>query len=91
MAVNGQYLDMVPISCMNWNNTTNAGVWSVNLNNTRSNSNNNVGFRCDSLSSCRAGLRVVEIQGDSVRHAVRAKSPAFPFLVGSCRTSGVAQ
>lgn len=31
----------------NWNNTTNAGVWAVNLNNTRTNSNNNVGGRAD--------------------------------------------
>lgn len=33
------------ISCGNWNNTSNAGVWNVNLNNYRTNSNNNVGLR----------------------------------------------
>lgn len=29
----------------NWNNTSNAGVFYVNLNNTRSNTNTNIGFR----------------------------------------------
>ena len=36
-----------PISGGNWNNAANAGVWALNLNNNRSNSNNNVGFRSD--------------------------------------------
>jgi len=29
----------------NWNNTSNAGVFSCNLNNPRSNTNTNIGFR----------------------------------------------
>ncbi len=33
------------LRCYNWNNSSNAGVFSLNLNNNRSNSNNNVGFR----------------------------------------------
>ncbi len=37
---------MCLISGGNWNNTTNAGVWYLNMNNNRTNSNNNVGFRC---------------------------------------------
>lgn len=36
---------MCPISGGNWNNGSNAGVWTLNLNNTRANSNVNVGFR----------------------------------------------
>ena len=36
---------MVPIRGGNWDNTSNAGVGYVNLNNVRSNSNNNVGVR----------------------------------------------
>lgn len=36
------------ISGGNWNNGSNAGAWSLNLNNVRGNSNNNVGFRADS-------------------------------------------
>jgi nuclear transport factor 2 (NTF2) superfamily protein len=31
-----------------------AGVWYRNFNNNRTNSNNNVGFRCDYLFSLRA-------------------------------------
>ena len=43
----GQYSKMqcVPISGGNWNNTSNAGVGTLNLNNNRTNSNNNVGLR----------------------------------------------
>ena len=41
---------MCPISGGNWNNSSNAGVWMLNLNNVRGNSNNNVGFRADSAS-----------------------------------------
>ena len=37
------------ISGGNWNNGSSAGVWALNLNNVRGNSNNNVGFRADSL------------------------------------------
>jgi len=68
------------ISGGNWNNGSNAGVWSLNLNNVRSNSNNNVGFRSDSMpimpcavyaewqrgSLCRALWRNVFIRGPLV-------------------------
>lgn len=30
----------------NWNNTTNAGLFTLNLNNTPANTNNNIGLRC---------------------------------------------
>jgi formylglycine-generating enzyme required for sulfatase activity len=30
----------------NWNNGTNAGVFTLNLNNAPSNTNTNIGFRC---------------------------------------------
>lgn len=36
---------VVPIRGGNWNETSNAGVGYLNLNNVRSNSNNNVGVR----------------------------------------------
>ncbi len=43
---------MCVISGGNWNNGSNAGVFGRNLNNTRANSNNNAGLRCDcALSS----------------------------------------
>jgi hypothetical protein len=41
---------MCPIAGGNWNNSSNAGVWALNLNNARGNSNDNVGFRADSAS-----------------------------------------
>lgn len=44
-AVKGQCLIMCPLRFGNWNNTTNAGVWYINLNNNRANSNNNVSGR----------------------------------------------
>lgn len=39
---------MCPISGGNWNNSANAGVWNLNWNNGRGNSNDNIGFRSDS-------------------------------------------
>ena len=33
----------------NWNNESNAGVWASYWNNNRTNSNNNTGFRSDSI------------------------------------------
>ena len=35
----------LPIRGGNWNNGSNAGVFNLNLNNPRSNSNTNIGFR----------------------------------------------
>ena len=39
---------MCPIAGGNWNNGSRAGVWALNCNNARTNSNDNVGFRADS-------------------------------------------
>jgi len=41
---------MAPLSSGNWNNSSSAGGWYLNLNNNRTNSNNNIGFRSDSDS-----------------------------------------
>ncbi len=49
---------MCPIVSANWNNSSNAGVWALNLNNVRTNANNNVGGRADSGS-----LRSLQKQG----------------------------
>jgi hypothetical protein len=38
---------LCPIVGANWNNSSNAGVWTLNLNNTRSNSNTRIGARAD--------------------------------------------
>jgi hypothetical protein len=41
----GNRLLRLPIAGGNWNNGSNAGVFYLNLNNPRSNSNSNIGFR----------------------------------------------
>ncbi len=88
MVVNGQRNNMCVISGSNWNNAGNARAIAANLNNSRDNSNNNIGFQSDCLSSHRA-LRIVEIQGCAVRRF--AKSTSRFFLVGSVRRSGATQ
>jgi hypothetical protein len=70
------------ISGANWDNGGNAGVWALNLNNVRGNSNDNVGFRSDSVpntpyaacadwqrgSLCRALWRNVLLKRPLVAH-----------------------
>ncbi len=41
---------LCPMSGANWNNSSIAGVWALNCNNVRGNSNDNYGFRSDSMS-----------------------------------------
>jgi hypothetical protein len=45
---------MLPIVGGNWNNTANAGVFNVNLNNDSSNANNNNGARAVRLQRIHA-------------------------------------
>ncbi len=72
---------MCPISGGNWNNSSNAGVWALNLNNVRSNANNNVSFRADSISPQGLTFGRSGIQGDAFRRVVgllaTAKSVCF--------------
>lgn len=42
-------LEALPIRGGNWNNAAEAGVFNLNCNNTRSNSNTNIGARPDSI------------------------------------------
>jgi hypothetical protein len=41
----------------NWNNTSNDGLFTANLNNAPSNTNNNIGFRCVFLLGVERDLR----------------------------------
>lgn len=66
---------MCPISGGNWNNNANAGVWTLNLNNVRGNSNNNVGFRADS-DSPRKPQGYGGTEGDVFRLAAVDINPA---------------
>ena len=64
---------MCPIVSANWNNASNAGVWALNLNNVRSNANNNVGGRADSESP-RTGQPEGGTKGGAFWRACSAKS-----------------
>jgi hypothetical protein len=66
---------MCPISGGNWNNTSNAGVWALNFNNSRGNSNNNVGFRSDSESP-RIQQWNGGTKGDFFRRAAKTSAAA---------------
>jgi formylglycine-generating enzyme required for sulfatase activity len=48
LLLNGDNLKRGFIRGGNWNNTSNAGAFNLNLNNSPSNRNNNIGFRCAS-------------------------------------------
>lgn len=75
---------MCPIAGGNWNNGGNAGVWALNWNNSRANSNDNVGFRSDSESP-RTAQADGGTKGDAFlrRAGPGAKSAAHPFA-GRC-------
>lgn len=75
---------MCPISGGNWNNASNAGVWALNLNNVRANSNNNVGFRSDSASP-RTRQRDGGTKGGAFRRAAASATAAKSVC---CRFSG---
>ncbi len=91
LPVNGKRLNMCPIAGGNWNNASTAGVWALNLNNVRGNSNNNVGFRSDSISP-HGSYDQSGIKGDGFRRAGDsvAKSARFHHSGRSaCRLEGL--
>jgi hypothetical protein len=55
------------ISRGNWNNGSNAGVRNRNLNNNRTNSNNNVGFAADSMPGTPHAASAVRQRGSHRR------------------------
>lgn len=80
---------MCPIVSANWNNGSNAGVWALNLNNVRSNANNNIGGRADSASP-----RTVQADGGTKggafwRPAVLAAKSMFMGISGRAGLSSV--
>lgn len=68
---------MCPISGGNWNNAASAGVWALNCNNVRGNSNNNVGFRAD--SGPQTGKPDGGTKGGAFRQSLTAKSVCHLF------------
>ena len=81
---------MCPISSGNWNNSSNAGVWAFNLNNVRSNSNDNVGVRSDS-DSPRIRQRNGGTKGGTFRQPLAAKSVYMRISGRAKRLEGQAQ
>ena len=78
---------MCPIAGGNWNNGANAGVWALNLNNVRGNSNNNVGFRADSVTP-HTPQGDGGTKGDAVRRAAGGIHPSAAAKSGCLRISG---
>ncbi|MDR2815765.1 MAG: hypothetical protein LBB62_03580 [Proteiniphilum sp.] len=70
----------VPIRGGNWNNGANAGVASLNLNNARSNVNNNIG--------CRAALPLSQERILMGRRVYRGEKESYPFFVGPKKQTG---
>ena len=64
----------MPICGGNWNNTGNAGVFNVNLNNTRANSNSNIGFRSALPSMSESGRLRTSRQYEGIKES--ASTPA---------------
>ena len=58
---NGGRLLRIPNCGGNWNNGANAGVFYVNGNNERSNTNDNIGFRSALLSQA-GGCQIIDLQ-----------------------------
>ncbi len=87
MVVNGCHIDMCLIAGNNWNNSSNAGVWAVNWNNNRSDSNNNVGLRADCGFPSNPGPGMVEPQGYGIRPW--AKAPMGPLFGRETEDQGV--
>jgi hypothetical protein len=90
-------LDMLcPVSGGNWNNAGNAGVWALNLNNDRGNSNNNIGFRADSEPGMPHAAMADRHRGSPCRGLRRNLPPARPLVAhagpvaGQAKTGGMA-
>lgn len=75
---------LCPISGANWNNGANAGAWAVNLNNSRTRTNTNVGFRADSTTP-RTPQGDGGDEGDGFLPC--AKSAASRFLVAAAKVN----
>lgn len=86
MRTNGKRLNMCPISGGNWDNASNAGMWALNLNNNRANSNNNIGFRSDSVSP-RIGQPNGGTKGGAFRQALLAAKSVYCSVSGRAGNS----
>jgi hypothetical protein len=65
----------------NWNNGSNAGVETLNLNNTPGNTNNNIGFRCVRYSSIFNNWPEQGIYGFLLRLRTERGTGYYPHLI----------
>ena len=71
----------------NWNNTTNAGVFALNLNNTPTNTNTNIGFRVARSFDAPPVAEFIQllVAGMAVHYGCRQRakrSPVWSVLAG---------
>jgi hypothetical protein len=79
------------ISGGNWNNGSIAGVWALNLNNVRANSNNNVGFRSDSMPNMPYAACADWQRGNPCRGWCRNVAPGGPLVAIARRVARLAK
>jgi len=80
---------MCPIAGGNWNNAALAGVWALNLNNVRGNSNNNVGCRSDSILP-QSRQRQSGVKGDGFLRVAKATAKSASHRLFSRATENQA-
>lgn len=71
----------------NWSSGSNAGSRNRNLNNNRTNANNNVGFACDSMPNTPYSA-CADWQRGSLRRALRRNVKLQPPLVAAASRVG---
>jgi hypothetical protein len=79
------------ISGGNWNNGGLAGVWTLNLNNVRGNSNNNIGFRADSLPGMPCAAYAARQRGSNRRGWCRNLVLQASLVAAARRVAGHAK
>jgi hypothetical protein len=65
-------LKALPIRSGNWNNAATAGVFTLNCNNARTNANNNIGARPDSMP--RTLQKECGLKGGAFLHLAKASA-----------------
>ncbi len=72
---------MCPIVSSNWNNGSNAGVWTLNLNNYRTNSNYNVSVRADSAKPRNLIVGYGGAKGDTFQCVVNSAAKSVYYCL----------
>lgn len=80
---------MCPIASGNWNNESNAGVWYVNCNNSRTTTNTNNGFRAADSTPPHGPIQGRSgVKGDAFRLGAQAPAKSAGSRLSSrCRVA----